>query len=140
MKKGLIALSAIVLLMSSCKKDDDNNNVTPTTSNLVGTYRMTAATEDGVNVFDNSDASQNYFEACERDDQFKLNADGSTTTVDAGTQCNPTSADTGTWSLTNSNTLVLDGMPLTIESFNGTTLRLTQSILGSTYKATYVKQ
>ena len=44
--------SAAVLLLTSCDKDDDEPaNVTPTVANVAGSYKITAATANGVDVF-----------------------------------------------------------------------------------------
>jgi hypothetical protein len=138
MKKVCLVLSAFVLFFASCSKDD--NNVTPSQSNLPGTYRLTAVTEDGVNIFNNTDASLNTFDACERDDQFKLNADGTTQQIDAGVQCSPPNNNTGSWSLASASSIVLNGIPFVIDSFNGTTLKVSNNLFGAAYVATYVKQ
>jgi hypothetical protein len=141
MKKLLLGLSVIVLLTASCKKDkSETKTVTPTKENLTGKYKIIAATVNGVDVYNNSNASVNVFEACDRDDEYYLNTDLSYDVVDAGTQCSPDNNWTGTWSLTNSTTIDLDGDVFTIKSFDGTTLVATYTDQGITYSATYVKQ
>lgn len=144
MKKTILALSVFTLLITACNKDEDTPaNVTPTVSNLTGTYIITAAsiTSGGtsVNVFNNTNESMNYFEACDRDDQYKLNADMSFNVVDAGTACSPDNNYSGTWALPSSTTIDIDGTVSTIKSFNGKTLVATEDYGGATYSVTYQK-
>ncbi|HEU4469961.1 MAG TPA: lipocalin family protein [Flavisolibacter sp.] len=142
MKAIFSCLAAFVLLSStSCKKDDDDPKpVTPTKENLTGSYKLTAATVAGVNIFNNSNESMNLYEACQRDDVYKLNADLSYQVADEGTQCSPSGSYTGTWSFVNSTTIVLDGETATITSFDGKNLSVSSVQGGFTISSTFVKQ
>lgn len=145
MKKTILALSVVALMFTACKKDEDAPaNVTPTVTNLPGTYIITAATVSSggtsVNVFNNSDASMNWFEACDRDDQYKLNANMSYDVVDAGTACSPDNSYSGTWALPSSTSIDIDGNIGTIQSYNGKTLVVTEDYGGAIYTVTYQKQ
>src|SRR5215203_6100080 len=99
MKKTILALTMLSVAFVSCKKDDKDEAVTPTKENLAGSYKVTAATAAGINVFNNPDESINEFEACERDDVYTLNADLTAVRADAGTQCDPVNNGTGIWDL-----------------------------------------
>lgn len=139
MKKVFFALSALVVLATACGKDDEKA-VTPTKDNLVGSYKTTklTMTSNGQTVdITNNDM---FTESCERDDIIKLNSTGTYDVVDAGVQCDPTSDDSGTWSLTNSTTLTLDGAPVTIKSFNGKTLEIEESYSGTVFNTILTKQ
>jgi hypothetical protein len=142
MKKSLLVLSVFAILFSSCKKDDVA--LTPTKENLTGTYIMTAFTigQNGVtvNAFNNSDENLNWYEACDRDDQYQLNADMTYHTIDAGTECFPDNNYQATWRLVNTTTLELDGSVITIKSFDGAKLVLEESSTSYVYTYTYVKQ
>jgi len=145
MKKLFLSLSAIAALaMTSCSKDDESSQITPTKENLSGTYVMTGATlkvgSTEMNVFNNADASMNWYEACDRDDQYKLNINLSYEVVDAGAQCSPDNNSMGTWDLVNSSTIQLDGEQGTITSFDGKTLVVSVTDSGSTLTTTMVKQ
>lgn len=141
MKKVMLGFSVVALLATaSCKKDNNNTQVTPTKENLVGTYKMTAATMNNINVFNNSIESLNMFEACDRDDLYKLNADLTYEVIDAGTVCDPDNSYTSEWDLTNSTTIVVDGEAGTINSFDGKTLVVSLNYGGTIAKSTYVKQ
>ena len=148
MKKILLSFSVVALLATtSCKKDNDNNNnqsVTPTKENLVGTWKVTAATVSSggqnVNVFNNSNEMMNFFEPCERDDQYQLKSDLTYAYVDAGTQCDPEGSYDGTWNLVNATTLQVDGQDGTIKSFNGKNLVTEVDFGGTTITVTYTKQ
>lgn len=89
---------------------------------ISGTYRLTAvgykmnATATEQPVYD-----QWVTEACEKDDQITLNANGTFTYTDAGVKCNPDGGYTSTWSL-NGSTITVDGDPATIQSFSCSSL------------------
>ncbi len=122
MKKAILALSMLVVL-ASCKKDKNDEQITPTKENLTGSYKMTAATlasgGTSVDIFNNP----TFFEACDRDDIYKLNADLTYEIVDAGMVCNPDNNYTGgTWSLVSTTSINIDGDVYTIKSWNGKTL------------------
>ena len=114
MKK--ILCTAAILCLFSCKKDDEL-----TKENLVGTYRQTAETENGVNTWNTSN-----YDPCEMDNTYQLKADNSFVYTDAGTVCTPSINYTGTWSL-NDKTLTVDGGSLNVESFNGKKLVLKET-------------
>lgn len=142
MRKVLFAFSALVVLATSCKKDkDDDGPVTPTKENLVGSYKVTKVQAgSGTQFMDIT--SQDWAEACEKDDLHKLNADNTYQWVDAGVKCDPSEDYTDTWSLTNSTTLVIDGETLTIRSFDGKNLEVSylEPFTTLTYITTYQKQ
>lgn len=137
----ILAFSVLTLVFASCKKDKTDEPVTPTKENLTGTYKMTAATMTSggtsADIFNNDI----FFEACDRDDIYKLNADNSYARQDAGVVCSTSNDYTGgTWSLENSTTLNLDGEISTIKSWNGKTLVAEIVLSGVTFSTTYVKQ
>jgi hypothetical protein len=130
MFKKVMALSVLVVSLYSCKKNDDViNTTTPSKEQLVGTWKQTGETTNGANTW-NTTAHQ----ACEMDDNLKLNTDNTYIYTDAGTVCSPSGNDNGTWSVSGS-TLSVDGYPLTIDGFNGSTLNLkeTYTLGGTTY-------
>lgn len=125
MKKLFLGLSVLALFTAtSCKKDkDESKQVTPTKENLTGTYKITSVKYKSGNsaemeVF-NNDA---FFEACDRDNLHKLNANLTYQIQDVGTQCTPSSDWTSDWEFVNSTTVEIDGEVYTIKSFDGTTL------------------
>jgi hypothetical protein len=118
---GIIALS--MLTVTACKKDDkEPANVTPTTANLSGSYKISKVTAMPSGSTTETDVTNSWLQACEKDDVITLASNGTYTVTDAGTTCSPSSADTGTWSLVNSTTINLDGSNYTINRFNGTNL------------------
>lgn len=123
---GIIALS--MLTVTSCKKKDkEPENITPTTSNLSGSYKTAKVTGTASGSSTEIDITSTWLDACEKDDIITLSSNGTYTVVDAGTTCSPTSADTGTWSLVNSTTINIDGSVNTIKRFNGTNLDISFS-------------
>lgn len=85
-----------------------------------------------------------HMNSCDRDNLYVLKADMTTAVVDAGEQCSPSSDDTGTWSLPDNNTIVIDGQTYQIKSMDGTTLKMSAEYsedgVEATINITYVKQ
>ncbi|GAB4094358.1 lipocalin family protein [Flaviaesturariibacter terrae] len=138
-----VIYSALVLAMFSCKKkneDETINTNTPTAAQLAGTYKQTSQKFNGVEVFN---SSSGFYDACQLDDTYTLNTNGTAVYHDAGTVCNPSGDDSSTWSVSG-NRFTLDTETLTIVNFNGTTLQLntTETVNGSTFNTdiTLVKQ
>ena len=146
MKKAIIAFSCLTIMFVSCKKEDTTPKaVTPTKENLTGTWMVTAASLSSggttVNIFDNSDASMNFYDACDRDDKYLLKSDLSFEIEDAGTQCDPNNNYTGgTWGLTNATSINIDGEEWAIKSFDGKYLVVTATSGSITQSSTYSKQ
>jgi hypothetical protein len=138
MKKTILALSIGTLLFTSCKKED--TPFVATKENIAGSYKLTAATFAGINVFNNSDESLNFYDACERDDIFSLNINSTYAVADAGTQCDPASDAEGTWEFVNSKTISVDGETSTIKSWDGKTLVTEANVNGAVLATTMVKQ
>jgi hypothetical protein len=141
MKKTILALSVLALVFTACKKDKKDEPVTPTKENLTGTYTRTAVTVSSGGFTVDAYNHDGGFEACDKDDTYKLNADLSYSIQDAGTVCSPSNDEDGTWSLSGT-TLVLGGVEGTIKSWNGKTLvfELGGGAGSSSYTETYVKQ
>ena len=150
MKKLFLSLSAIALLATTaCNKDNEEGSgqITPTKENLTGTYVITGVTiksgsSPEINIFNNTDANMNQYEACERDDEYKLNAHLTHEWIDAGTQCSPAGGDSGAWSLVNATTINIDGFEATIASWDGKTLVIQDAEMGTgiVHKTTFVKK
>lgn len=137
MKKSILILSFGTLLFASCKKED--KAYVATKENLAGSYKITAATFAGINVFNNSDESVNYFEACERDNVLTFNANSTYTLTDAGVTCSPSSEENGSWEFVN-NTIKVDGEASTIKSWDGKTLVTENNDNGAALVVTMTKQ
>lgn len=126
MKKILFALSAFALVLTSCGKDDEDKSEV-TMENVAGTYKVQSATVQMGTGGPTMDIVAQ-MDACERDDTQTLNVNGTYTTADAGTQCNPpTPPDSGTWSLPSTTTITMDGETYTITSFDGDKLSVSQT-------------
>ena len=138
MKKSILALSMLALVFASCKKDKTDEPVTPTKENLTGSYKLTAVKmTSGTSTLD----LFLLMDACDKDDSYLLNADNSYSVKDDGTMCSPSNDYTGgNWSLVNSTTINIDGEVGTIKSWNGKTLVVEATELGTIYSQTFVKQ
>lgn len=128
MKKTFLSLATFSLLMlTACKKDNsDVKSVTVTKESVAGTYKITkvemktgSTRTDITNEFYNS-----FQEECDRDNTTKFNTDGTYVIDDGAVQCSPSSNDTGEWSVSGTNALVIDNENVGVESFDGNTLKL----------------
>ena len=95
---------------------------------IAGTYRATAIVYKANAGAPDQDwlNDPNYTDACAKDDQLVLNANGIASFVDAGVKCSPPGDDTSTWSVSGS-TIIVDSDPATIQSFNCSTMVITAS-------------
>jgi len=137
MKKTLlfvfVSATALLLIMSGCSKKNDSQAATM--KNVAGTYKLTAYTGSFMGMNYNLMDS---LETCQRDDNYKFNADSTYQYIDAGTQCSTSGNASGTWYI-NGNWIVLDGSDsATIKSFSGSQLvvTFTESSGGLTATAT----
>jgi hypothetical protein len=135
MKKLLFALSAFALVATACNKDDEDP-AEVTTENIAGTYKFVSLKLRSGNGPDVDITSQ--MDACEIDDTQTFNTNGTYNYADAGTQCSPAGDYSGTWSLQNTTTIIMDGDSYTIKSFDGDKLEISYSETdqGVTYTST----
>ena len=120
MKKIFSIVLIAVLFATACDKKD--NPCMTSVASLSGTYKITAVTYKT----SPSSAEIDYFnilfpDACERDDLYTFQTNGTYQIKDAGTICSPSGDDNGTWSFSGS-TIVIDGDPTTLENFDCKTL------------------
>jgi hypothetical protein len=141
MKKLFFGLFSLTLLATACKKDKDAPAVEPTKENLAGTYKVTAIAITVAGVPGSYDG-YNDLEACEKDDQYKLNLDNSFEYIDAGTACDPNGGYTGEWSLSD-HEVTFGDVSGTITKFDGTTVEVTATTteqeVTMTIKSTFKK-
>ena len=115
--KKILLYSLVICLFISCKKDKDNN-CTLSMSAAAGTYRITAVKYKQTPT----SAEQDYYnvlftDACEKDDTYNFNANGTYIFTDAGVKCAPPGDFTGTWSLSG-NTITIDTESGNVDLFN----------------------
>ncbi|RYY30957.1 MAG: hypothetical protein EOO04_03120 [Chitinophagaceae bacterium] len=113
---GLLAF--LIVGLNSCKKDsgdDDGEECDITVASLAGKYRLVSAKY--ISGGQETDAMNNMYEPCERDDINELKADGTFNYIDAGTVCSPSNSTSGTWNVSG-QTLTLNGGFSVIETFN----------------------
>ena len=141
MKKLLFGLFALTLLATACKKDKDAPAMTK--ENIAGIYKMTAEIYKMPAGQGPNEELFSTYEPCFKDDQYKLNLDGSFEAVDAGAVCDPTNAFQSTW-LVEGNHLTVGENVYTITKFDGSILEVTDfSGTGEDehgYITTYTKQ
>ncbi len=104
----------------ACKKSDNTSNAR-TVQNLSGSYTLTSL------VWTSGGISENVYDslpACEKDNTFRLDPDGSAHSIDTGVPCNPPDADSvTTWSLSsNADSLIVGSQSVYIKSWDGKTL------------------
>lgn len=96
-------LAFVVLVASAftaCKKDKEES-LAITKENLAATYTLASVTVKATGTPE-TDITKDYVEACEKDDQVILKADGTYQYKDLGTACDPNGDETGTFSVSGS--------------------------------------
>ena len=140
--KKLLFLLVTPLTFISCDKDKDEDCALSQAS-VAGTYRVTSIKYKSSASGPEMDYYNFVFtEACEKDDTYTLNANGTFSFNDAGTKCTPPNDYTGTWSLSG-NTIVIDGDAGNVDSFNCNTLVVSGSNVittGDKFTFTYTRQ
>lgn len=143
MKKIILPLVAFIVIMTSCKKDDDPVTCLLGNAQIVGSYKLTAATykanaaTPAISVLNNPA----YFEPCEVDDVLTFNANNTFTSTDAGTTCTPSGTYSDFWSLVGTD-LTVDGEDFTVSSFTCINMTLVQSdaLTGETFTVVLTRQ
>lgn len=97
LNKSLIVTAMAMTALLSCKKDD-NKTCNKTLTGLAGTYTLLSAEYKQTATSAPVDLKA-AMDACEKDDQVTLNANGTWVYRDAGTVCTPAGNDTGSWSV-----------------------------------------
>ena len=142
MRKTVAAL-LLVSALFSCKKTETTNEPTcaVNATTIAGTYKL-----EGLKYQASSTATvEDQFAtmaACQKDDTYAFEADGTIVVNDAGVSCGIPPAPADGWSLDNGN-LRLGESVFMIESFNCTKLvcyRSDVNVLGDKETRTYVKQ
>lgn len=146
MKKASFAtlLVAITTLFISCSKDAGNTPCTINSAAIAGTYKLTAVTYKANSTTAEVDYFKDpYYVACERDDVITFNSNGTYQFTDAGIVCSPSGNDNGTWVLSGTTSMQIDGDNVILESFDCKTLilvTLDTQVPGDKYKLTLIKQ
>ena len=144
MKKIIFFLILTVLIFSACKKDNDTPSCTTNAASIAGAYKITAVTYKA----NASSSEMDYFnilfsDACERDNVYTFQTNGTYQLKDAGAVCSPDGDDNGSWSFVSVNNLTIDGDPITLESFDCKTLILVNTdtqVPGDRLKLTLTRQ
>lgn len=142
MKLTILSLTVLITTIMSCKKKDGTpdtciNDITT----IAGSYKTTAIKYKA----SSSAIEQDFFarlDACEKDDIFKLNTNGTADYQDAGLVCTPNGSYSSTWSL-NGTTITIDGTTGTIQLFDCKKLVVSASgalVPGDIFNVTYEKQ
>ena len=100
MKRILFALMLSSLFFTSCK-DDAAPTCTLNSASLAGTYRITASTYQ-VNAQSSPVDDYATWPACEKDDLYIFNVNGTFSLNESNQVCNPSSAFDGNWFLSGS--------------------------------------
>lgn len=146
----VLAASMAVVSFTGCKKDAASPGKGGGTlkEKLVGSYKMTKLTLTYIDPETAKektyDVLEETYRSCDKDNLYVLKADMTSQIIDAGEQCSPSSDDTGSWSLPDNNTIVMEDQTYHIESMDGTTLKMTVALeedgVEETLNMTYVKQ
>lgn len=79
----MLVLLIVVSGIAACSKKKESNVTVISKESLAGSYKLTAATTSGQNIYDV------YLEACQKDDIYRLNADFTAAIMDGVMKCNP---------------------------------------------------
>jgi lipocalin-like protein len=141
MKKIFILTAISVLFILGCKKTKPTSCTTDTAS-IAGSYKITAVTYKASSSSPEIDYFNTLFDVCERDDIYTFQTNGNYQVKDAGVVCSPNGDSFGTWSVSG-NTMVIDGDPTSINSFDCHTLVIVNTdtqVSGDQLKLTLTKQ
>jgi hypothetical protein len=142
MRKIIFLAITITFFITSCKKHDDAPACTTDTASVSGSYKITAVTYKESATAAEVDYFNILFDACERDDIYTFQANGTYQITDAGMVCSPSGNDNGIWSLSGS-TMTIDGDANAIESFDCKALVFVNQdvqVTGDKLKLTLTKQ
>jgi Lipocalin-like domain len=132
MKRLFFPVAIAALALSSCKKSSGDEQKAITKENIIGNYKITSVViKNGaaeVDVFNNSNPDLNWYEACEKDDVYKIKASDVFEYSDEGTKCSGDENYTGSWSL-NGNTIDIgDELNAPITSLTATQMVLSTTV------------
>lgn len=144
MKKIIFLSILTVLFFTACKKPNVTPSCTTDAASIAGAYKITAVTYKATAT----SAEMDYFNtlypnACDKDDVYTFQTNGSYQIKDAGTVCSPSGDDKGTWSFVSANSLTIDGDAIVLESFDCKTLTLVNTdtqVTGDRLKLTMTRQ
>jgi hypothetical protein len=124
MKKITLGLAMLSLLTAtSCEKEKEDKSALEI-NNVAGNYKVTGVTM--LSGATESDVSEFFMQACDRDDILNLKTDKTFAVVDAGIQCAPPNNENGTWDLPGNNKLVLDGEVADVKKWDGKQLHISR--------------
>ena len=124
--KKLLFFSFGLIILSSCNKDKDKT-CNRDMAGISGTYKITAVRYKATPTSAEADYYAAFFpDACERDDSYVFNSNGTFAYNDAGVVCTPSNSYTSTWSVSG-NTMTVDGDAGNIDDFNCNSLTLSIS-------------
>lgn len=130
-KLTIIAIVLILTFFVACKKDKSTNKeCTLSEASLIGTYTYGTIKYKASPSSTPIDASS-MLDACEKDNEITLGANGVFTYTDAGTKCNPPDDGTGSWSL-QGNVFTADVDSGTIQQFSCTAFTIATADVIST--------
>src|SRR3954464_2907405 len=100
MKKLFILFLALTAFLG-CKKNSTDTTVSldVTTTNIAGTYKITAATASVGGLSTDVYNNPSVFPVCSKDDIYVFNSNGTYTITDAGVVCSPSNSISGNYSV-----------------------------------------
>jgi hypothetical protein len=153
MKRNVILVACFTItlasLFSACDKPDDLKTEVPSKTDLLtsGQWKITAYTLtppldlDGDGTPDSNGLAA--MEACQRDNLFIFSKNGTLTTDEGSTKCNPTDPqqESSTWSFQNNETgIVIDGISGLLQELTQSRMRVQVDVGSSKGDVTFTKQ
>ena len=143
MKQITLLAALTIMIVTACSKDPKPPACETNSTSVAGAYKITAVKYKSSASASEVDYMNVLFpDACDRDNIYTFNANGTYIIKDAGTVCSPNGDDNGTWSLSGS-TMVIDGDPTALEKFDCKDLVIMNSgimVLGDQLRLTLTKQ
>jgi hypothetical protein len=144
MKKIIYLMLIGTSFITACKKSGPDPVCKTDATSISGSYKITAVTYQASPTSAEVDYFNTLFpDACDRDNVYTFQTNNTYQIKDAGTVCSPNGDDNGTWSFVSASSLVIDGDPIALQSFNCKNLVLVNSdtqTAGDKLKLTLTKQ
>jgi hypothetical protein len=141
MKKILSLVVAVLFLAASCKKESSTPTCTLSAAAVSGNYKLTAVLYKASSLAQEIDLFLQY-DACEKDNIYTFNPNGTYTISDGVVACSPSDADAGLWSL-NGTTMTVDDEAGQVSDFSCSGFKaklITDPTVGETTTLVFARQ
>ena len=138
----ILLLIGTISLVSSCKKKDKTDACSLTEANFAGSYKIESVKYKASASSPEIDGTS-FLDACQLDDVTAFNGNHTYTYTDAGTTCSPSGDDSGTWSVSGSSSIIVDGDTAPVDNFSCSSFTISDTAVntsGDKLSLTFKKQ